>query len=425
MTSSVPSTDADLRRLAAISLQIILTQQHPGGAYPASPEFSAYVGYSWFRDGSFIADAASAAGAIESASAFHDWCAGIILARADRIEEIVERAGTATPVPEEGMLATRFTFDGREGTDEWWDFQLDGYGTWLWAVVTHTRRHGLSDSRWADAIRLCVDYLASSWNRPCFDWWEEHSDQVHVSTLGCLAAGLRAVQDLGNLPPASAAAARTAEAAITRVLETDAVHDGHLTKWIGSAAVDGSLSSLIGVLGVLDADSDLGRATIEAIERDLVRDGGTFRYRGDTFFGGGQWPLLSCMLGHAHLGRGDRARARELLEWAASTADDDGTIPEQVDRHLNDAAYVEQWVQRWGPVSTAAAVEPRDVPSAGVRSRCRQRATISRRSTHDPPPTVRLGAPVLRRHRPAASARSDRGRTARGGCAIDARRHRR
>ena len=38
------------------------------------------------------------------------------------------------------MLPARFTFAGEDGTDEWWDFQLDGYGTWLWALVEHLER---------------------------------------------------------------------------------------------------------------------------------------------------------------------------------------------------------------------------------------------------------------------------------------------
>ena len=49
--------------------------QDASGAYPASPTFSAYSGYSWFRDGAFIADGASAAGLADSADRFFGWCA--------------------------------------------------------------------------------------------------------------------------------------------------------------------------------------------------------------------------------------------------------------------------------------------------------------------------------------------------------------
>lgn len=344
-------TDDELRRLAATSLSLIRSLQAPSGAYPASPTFSAYAGYSWFRDGSFIADAASAASAIDSASAFHDWCAQVITHRADRIAAIVAAAGTDQPAPDEDMLATRFTFDGREGTDDWWDFQLDGYGTWLWAVITHCARHDVDAARWASAIELCTAYVASSWARPCFDWWEENSEHVHVSTLGCLAAGLRASLASGVLSDTVARDAAAALDAMMTVLGAEAISDGHLSKWLGSPTVDGSLAAIVGVLDVVDARSNIGRATIDRIELDLVRDGGTFRYLGDTFFGGGQWPLLTCMLGQAYLAAGDAARARTLLEWAATTADDDGMIPEQTPDHLNDPAYVTEWTERWGPVA--------------------------------------------------------------------------
>ena len=249
------------------------------------------------------------------------------------------------------MLPTRFTFDGRPGDDDWWDFQLDGYGTWLWAVGEHVRRHGADASRWTRAVALSVDYLTTSWRRPCFDWWEEHAMHVHVSTLGCIAAGLHEAVALGVLDAGREASAVAAEAEILEVLHTDGVADGHLSKWIGSDAVDASLASVVGLLDVVPGDSGLGRATIAAIERDLTVDAGVHRYLDDTFYGGGRWPLLSCMLGLAHLRAGDRDRARELLDWAAGTAAVDGSVPEQVGGHLLAPGRVEEWVERWGPVA--------------------------------------------------------------------------
>jgi len=72
---------AQLRALAKASVLLIADLQDESGAYPASPTFSAYRGYSWFRDGSFIADGMSAAGAADSASRFFDWCGGILVSR--------------------------------------------------------------------------------------------------------------------------------------------------------------------------------------------------------------------------------------------------------------------------------------------------------------------------------------------------------
>jgi isomaltose glucohydrolase len=350
---TLPKTDRprSIARLVESSADLIASLQDAGGAYPASPTFSAYTGYSWFRDGAFIADGMSSHGRVDSAERFFDWCTAVLETRGAEVEAIVTAASEGRPVADGAMLPTRFTFDGRAGDDEWWDFQLDGYGTWLWAVGEHVRRHGADASRWAPAIALSVDYLVSSWRRPCFDWWEEHAMHVHASTLGCIAAGLREAVALGVLDKARAASAAEAEAAILELLRTDGVADGHLAKWLGSTAVDASLASVVGLLGVVPADSDVGRATIAAIERELTVDGGVHRYLDDTFYGGGRWPLLSCMLGLAHLRAGDVDRARELLDWAVSTAGPDGSLPEQVGGNLLAPERVDEWVERWGPVA--------------------------------------------------------------------------
>lgn len=341
---------ADREALAAIALSgrdLIRSLQDASGAYPASPTFSAYRGYSWFRDGSFIADGMSAAGEVASADAFFGWCARVIEERRADVERIVEQAAVGDPVPDVEMLPTRFTFDGSEGTDEWWDFQLDGYGTWLWALGAHTERHGTDSAPYLSAVQLTVSYLASSWQRPCYDWWEEHVEEVHVSTLGCIIAGLRAAAMLPSIDITTATLAMRTAAEVEQRMRADGVADGHLVKWFGSTEVDASLASLVGPIGILDAAEPLAVTTLDTLDRQLVVDGGMHRFLADTYFGGGQWPLLSCMLGLAWARVGRTDRAAELLQWAASTAHNGG-IPEQVDGHLLDASYVDEWVERWG-----------------------------------------------------------------------------
>ena len=348
MPSQPPMLAADLAEIAERGRTLILSLQDAGGAYPASPTFSAYRGYSWLRDGSFIADAMSSAGEVASASAFFDWCARTLVARAPEIHHIVAAAQSGMPVPDAEMLPTRFTFEGGTGDADWWDFQLDGYGLWLWAALTHADRHGLDVAPWRRAIELTVDYLVSSWDRPCYDWWEEHVEEVHVSTLGSIEAGLRAAAALPVLDAARRTiAAETADAAASLMRERGTA-DGHLVKWLGSTAVDASLAALVAPLGVAPGDSDLGRATIAELERQLVVDGGTHRFTTDTYYGGGQWPLLSCFVGLAQASAGDAARARELLEWAAGTVRASGTMPEQVADHLIDPSFMDEWVERWG-----------------------------------------------------------------------------
>ncbi len=350
MTTTIDQ--ARIRALAERSVQLITELQHPDGAYPASPTFSAYQGYSWYRDGAFIADGMSAAGAVESASRFFDWCQRMLEQRRAQIADIARAEAEGRPLPDDAMLPTRFTLDGSEGDDEWWDFQTDGYGTWVWAVVAHARRHSLGLERWAEGIRLSVDYLIATGHRACFDWWEEHVEHVHVSTLGCVIAGLESAADSGVLDAAQREAARAAAATARERIATEGVREGHLTKWIGSAEVDGSLAAIIAPMGTVDASSPLGLTSISAIEQQLCVGEGVHRFRADTFYGGGQWPLLSCFLGLAHVAAGNRERARQLLDWAVSTATDTGELPEQVGEHLLAPERRAEWIERWGPVAT-------------------------------------------------------------------------
>ena len=334
------------------SLEVITSLQAANGAYPASPTFSAYQGYCWFRDGAFIADGVSAAGEQSSASRFFDWCAGVVERHQDSILAAVAAADAGTLLPPAKMLPARFTMDGDLGTDDWWDFQLDGYGTWLWAVTQHAERHGLPLDRWRPAAQLTVDYLTRSWDRPCFDWWEEHDEHVHVSTLGCVAAGLRAAVTSGLIDGRRRTAAERAVEQIDALIEKKGVVDGHLVKWLGTDAVDGSLAALVAPLGVIDPTSDVATRTVEELTSQLSAQGGVYRFRADTFYGGGRWPLLTCFLGLAHAARGDLEAADRCLRWAAATATAEGHLPEQVDGLLLAPDRRAEWLDRWGTVAT-------------------------------------------------------------------------
>ncbi|XAS66935.1 glycoside hydrolase family 15 protein [Micrococcaceae bacterium Sec5.7] len=341
--------EAAVRSIVQASIQLILEQQTPGGAYPASPSFSAYAGYCWFRDGSYIADAMSAAGHIESAERFFDWCSIALTSRAGRIRRIVAESLAGRPVAGDQMLPTRFTLDGAEGSDDWWDFQLDGYGTWLWALAEHSARHDRPLERWAEAIALTIDYLYVSWERPCYDWWEESAQHVHVSTLGCIASGMASIAQTGILEESLSERATSTAEQIRRRVQDEGVQDIHLTKWLGTDTVDASLLALIAPMNFLPPHSPLGTGTIAVIEEQLTVDNGVHRYLADTYYGGGQWPLLSCFLGLAQAAAGNRTRAHELLEWAAWTAGENDELPEQVEHHLLDPDHLQPWNERWGP----------------------------------------------------------------------------
>lgn len=341
---------ARLARLAARSLEIIRGAQDASGAYLASPTFPTYH-YSWFRDGAFIADAMSRCGDVASAEAFFSWCAHVVEARHERIESLIERRLAGSVIGHDEFLPTRYLADGTESSEEWTDFQLDGYGAWLWALGEHCRRHGRPITPWLEGAVLSARYVAAFWDHPSYDWWEEHPDHSHTSTLAALYGGLQAVASVAEVHPDKRAAFASVAATIRATVRSDAATRGHLAKWLGGDVVDSSLVAVATPFRLLEPDDPLMGATIRVIEANLLRDGGVHRYADDTYYGGGQWPLLAAFLGwhDAEVGRMDDAHAE--LAWVVGQATDGDEMPEQVPAHLLAPGRRDEWIERWGPVA--------------------------------------------------------------------------
>ena len=157
---------------------------------------------------------------------------------------------------------------------------------------------------------------------------------------------------MGVLDRARSEVAAVVARSIRDLITREGTVNGHLTKWLGSTEVDASLLSLIAPIGYIPANSDVAAATLARGEADLAVNLGVHRYLGDTFFGGGQWPLLSCFAGLAHHARGDLESAQRYLDWAASHATDELFLPEQVADHLLDPTRQQEWIDKWGPVAT-------------------------------------------------------------------------
>ena len=344
-------TDAvRLRTLADRSLAIIRAGQAPTGAYVASPNFPVY-GYCWLRDGAFIADAMSRAGDVESAEAFFGWCARVLVTHRERIETLTAQHAAGATIPVGDFLHTRFTLDGHESDAEWENFQLDGYGTWLWALGEHSRRHDRPVTPFLEGALLSADYVTAFAVVPSYDWWEEYPGERHTSTLAAIHAGLRAVGSWVEVPPRRRAAAHATAAGLVDLVRADAARLGHLAKWLGGDAVDASLLAVATPFDMFPVDDPLMVATTERIERELVHEGGVHRYSLDTFYGGGEWLLLAALLGW-HQNRSGRSHSALCqLEWVARHASSDGHLPEQVNDHLLSPDLEPVWIDRWGPVA--------------------------------------------------------------------------
>jgi GH15 family glucan-1,4-alpha-glucosidase len=293
------------------SIEVILGGQAASGAYLASPTFLTY-NYSWFRDGSFISDAMSRVGETESAEKFFDWATTVITDRKDLIH-----SGE--------ILHTRYTVDGKESTEEWSNFQLDGFGTLIWSIYEHSKRHGVSVDRWKAGIDLTCIYLEKHWKEPCHDWWEER-DGIHATTLACIFAGLHAAEHL---------LAKEVKKKI------DLEHE----------KLD---ASLIACATPFHAVSHIDfEPTLRKIEERLVNKyGGVHRHETDLYYGGGEWILLTCFLGwhYVRLGRIDDAKKK--LDRVLALQTHEGLLPEQVFDHMKSPDHYDFWVEKWGPVAT-------------------------------------------------------------------------
>ncbi len=335
-----------MENLTQHSIKIILKNQATSGAYIASPNFPNYR-FCWFRDGSFTAYAMDLSGEHASAARFHDWASLAINRRAQVVQRVIKRVRADEPLKGIDFLHTRYTMDGDDATpNEWPDFQMDGFGTWLWSLGEHFNLTGnpLPES-WVRAADLVADYLIALWQQPCYDCWEENADKIHPHTLAAIYGGLKAHSRLTNYDH------RQTMHAIASFVQKKGVVDGHFVKFVGSSMVDASLLGLATPYRLVELDDPLMLTTISYLERSLMQGGGVHRYSADLYYGGGEWILLTGWLGWYYTEVKRYENAKRMLEWIEKQADVNGYLPEQIPLNLNNPNNYEPWVKRWGPIA--------------------------------------------------------------------------
>lgn len=333
------------RDLVDVSLAILRDGQAETGAFIASPNFPVYH-YCWFRDGTFIAQALDLWGRHEMSHRFYAWGVDVIRRQAPTVEAALQTSPGDTP---SRYLHARYTLDGMPGDEDWPNFQLDGFGTFLWGMVEHLEATGSGGwpSGWEDAARLLTRYIGHLWMRPSSDCWEEFADKVHLATLAALCAGIQSVARYGG----DSIVRRASDEMRQFILDT-ARPLGYLPKFVGTDVVDASLLWACIPFGILSPEEPAMAATVERIRTDLVgSSGGVHRYAGDTYYGGGSWLLLTALLGEYLLEVGETDAARTALRWIEEKAGANGSMPEQVPLDLNASVMYEPWLEQWGPVA--------------------------------------------------------------------------
>jgi len=331
------------------SIEIILNNQVHTGAYYACPTFPMYQ-YAWFRDGSFCAYAMDLYAHYESAHNFYKWSIATIDRYRNKLRTCVEKAASGLPPTPGVTLHARFTIDGEEIPGRWGNHQLDGLGTWLWAICDHICRSPDPKLRsdWLAPLFAVRDYLMALWRYPCSDCWEENEHQVHTYTLGAIYAGLQALGEIYSDEIACQAASKVRE-----FIQQNAVRDGHLVKSLSDFEVDGSLVALAIPYRVYDPENPVIAKTIDSILEQLATPGGGIRrYLKDTYYGGGEWVILTAWMGWWMAQTAHIEQAVTIHKWIEQQASPAGDLPEQLPRHLMAPDFYGPWVKRWGPIAS-------------------------------------------------------------------------
>jgi GH15 family glucan-1,4-alpha-glucosidase len=334
------SSDFLIRR----SVESILKNQRDNGAVIASPDFDQYR-FCWLRDASFIAYALDRAGEHEASGRYHSWVNDAVAGIADVIDRVIAKHVLGEDLSPLEMPPARFALDGSTVVDDWPNFQVDGYGTWLWSLGEHLSRTGHTSvpENLRDSVARVAHYVSTFALSPCYDVWEENGDAIHTSTLASVFGGLTSA---GRLLGDPQYVARAEEVRV--LLAESAAQNGFYVKSTANGDVDASTLWLTAPFGVVDANDEYFAKTVALIEDRLTLEGGIRRYPTDVYFGSGAWPVLTGSLGWHYMGVGDYDRAERCREWIASHIDDNGLLGEQYGGDERDFQHYHEWVLRWG-----------------------------------------------------------------------------
>src|SRR3984957_12983737 len=294
------------------SIDAILRNQSATGAIVASPDFAQYH-FCWLRDGSFSAFALDRAGEYEASARYHAWVNDAIGGISGIIDDVIEKMQHGDAVDPSIMPPARFALDGTSVIDDWPNFQIDGYGTWLWSLGQHLieSNQPTLPKELRSSVARAARYLSTFALTPCYDVWEENGSAVHTSTLASVYGGLttaaRLLDDGGLLESAHKVKDRLHQAIVK----------GVYVKSSENSDVDASELWLLAPFGAVEVSDRAYVETVATIEDRLTLDGGIRRYSTDVYFGSGAWPVLTASLGWFAVVSGDLDKAKRCLSWVA------------------------------------------------------------------------------------------------------------
>jgi GH15 family glucan-1,4-alpha-glucosidase len=328
-----------------------LTYAPTGGIVAAAttslPEFLGGVRnwdyrYCWLRDGALSLDALMAAGYVEEAVAWRDWVLRAVAGDPDDLQIMYGIGGERRL--DEQVLDWLPGYEGsapvRIGNDASNQLQLDVYGE-LVDTIYRARELGMPAAPGAMDVALSVaSWLEANWRQPDDGIWEIRGPRrqfVHSKVMAWVAAD-RMVQFAHAVPMQVPNLEKLRDEIHDEVCREGFDADRNtFTQYYGSSQLDASLL-LIPQVGFLPPDDPRVVGTVEAVQRELVRDGFVMRYIPDEDAADGLPPgegaFLACSFwlveSLAMIGRA--AEARELFERLLSLRNELGLFSEEYDQ---------------------------------------------------------------------------------------------
>ncbi|MBA3305064.1 MAG: glycoside hydrolase family 15 protein [Thermoleophilaceae bacterium] len=320
--------------------------------------------YGWLRDSSLLARALQTATCQDESHGYLRWMTRAALSCAS-----TERIGVVFGVEGERDLSEReldhlagheHSSPVRTGNEAWRQRQLDVYGEVV--DVAHLLREDLEeiDAQAPAFVAQLADRAAEEWDQPDSGMWEGREGERRYlhSRLMCWVALERALDMVGELGPhAHPETWEEAREEIRRAILDEGWHEqrGAYTGAVGSDHLDASVL-MMALVGFVDPDDERMRATVAAIEEELVEGGLARRYTGEE--DEGAFLLVSYWLAECYARRGDTDRARQHFERATGCANDLGLLAEMAVVDSGEPlGNIPQALSHVGLINAAAAID--------------------------------------------------------------------
>jgi GH15 family glucan-1,4-alpha-glucosidase len=302
--------------------------------------------YCWLRDSVLTLNALLTGGYTEEAVAFRDYLYRVATGDPSKLQIMYgvggERRLTEFELDElpgyEGSKPVRI---GNAASGQ---FQLDVYGEVVGVASVAAERLGGVDARLWPRWRALVDHVERIWQEPDDGIWEARGPQRHYTHSKVMAwtvfdRAVRVAESFGLDAPV----ARWKQ--LRAKIHQEVCQQGYdpvrrtFTQYYGSNELDASVLS-IPLVGFLPGDDERLTGTIDALQRELGRDGLISRYstaETDDGLPGGEGQFLACSfwLVDALAFNGRVQEARDLFERLLSLTNDLGLLAEEydVERH--------------------------------------------------------------------------------------------